>query len=132
MEEKKVILCTGRRKEAVARVRLIPQGKGRIIVNGRDYFNYFSTIDQRIQVEKPLVLSQTKDKVDIVVKVEGGGLSGQAGAVSLGIARCLVEWNANLRGILRKEDLLTRDPRAKERKKYGKRGARRSFQWTKR
>lgn len=132
MENKKVILCTGRRKEAVARVRLILEGKGRIIINGRDYLNYFPAIEQRIQVEKPLQISQSKDKVDIVVRVEGGGLRGQAGAVSLGIARCLVEWNTNLRWILRKEDLLTRDPRAKERKKYGRRGARRSFQWTKR
>jgi small subunit ribosomal protein S9 len=131
-ETKTQISATGRRKESVARVRLIPQGKGRIIINGRDYLNYFPTIDQRIQVEKPIKVAEVEGKVDIIAKVEGGGLSGQAGAVSLGIARCLVEWDSNLRSILRKEDLLTRDPRAKERKKYGRRGARRRFQWTKR
>ena len=129
---KKIFSATGRRKEAVARVRVIPQGKGRVVVNGRDYLNYFSTIDNRVQVKKPLVVAELEGKIDVLANVRGGGTSGQAGAISLGISRCLVEWDPQLRLILRREDLLTRDPRAKERKKYGRKGARRQFQWTKR
>jgi small subunit ribosomal protein S9 len=93
---------------------------------------YFSTVDQQMQVKRPLIASQTEGKVDVIASVIGGGINGQAGAVSLGIARALTEWNPQFRAILRKENLLTRDPRAKERKKYGRKGARRRFQWTKR
>ena len=124
--------ATGRRKEAVARVRVFPQGKGRITVNGRDFTAYFPTIDNMMQVKKSLLATELEQKIDVLANVRGGGISGQAGAVSLGISRCLVEWDPQLRAILRKEDLLTRDPRAKERKKYGRKGARRRFQWTKR
>lgn len=134
MEEKnkEFFLTTGRRKEAVARVKLIPQGRGRILINGINCEEYFTTIDNLMQIKKPLNLTQTLDKVDVKAKVWGGGISGQAGAVSLGVARALVEFNPSFRAALRKEDLLTRDPRAKERKKYGRKGARRKFQWTKR
>ncbi len=130
--EKKVILATGRRKTAVARVRVYLGGKGIIKINGRDLENYFPSLAYQCLIKKPLSVTGMADKVDIKTKVEGGGISGQAGAISLGIARALVESDPNLRGILRKEDLLTRDPRAKERKKYGRKGARRRFQWTKR
>lgn len=132
MSKKTTIIATGRRKEAVAKVRLMPQGKGNIIVNGRDFMSYFTTIDQRLKVKKPISATDLEGKIDVTANVSGGGLSGQAGAVSLGIARCLIAFNPELRGTLRKQDLLTRDPRAKERKKYGRKGARRRFQWTKR
>ncbi len=134
MEEKSkgFLFTTGRRKEAVARVKLILNGKGKILINGKEFVNYFTTVEQQIQVKKPLVATQTEDSVDVRAKVTGGGSSGQAGAVSLGIARALLEFNSELRSVLRKQDLLTRDPRAKERKKYGRKGARRRFQWTKR
>lgn len=125
-------MATGRRKEATARVRTNPEGSGKIHVNGKDFTKYFPTIDQRMQILKPLRVLELEGKVDVFATVCGGGVSGQAGAVSLGISRCLLEWNPQLRAALRKEDLLTRDPRAKERKKYGRKGARRRFQWTKR
>lgn len=125
-------MATGRRKEAVARVKFIAKGKGKITINGRDIEKYFSTIDNVMQVKKPLLVTELQDKTDIYANVSGGGTGGQAGAVSLGVSRCLVEWNPQLRTLLRREDLLTRDPRAKERKKYGRKGARRRFQWTKR
>ncbi|MBU0694062.1 MAG: 30S ribosomal protein S9 [Candidatus Omnitrophica bacterium] len=125
-------MATGRRKEATARVRLILQGKGRIVINKRDFTNYFPTIDQRTQVKKPLMVGKLEGKADVLANVGGGGQVGQVGAVSLGIARCLLEWDPALRSALRKENLLTRDPRTKERKKYGRKGARRRFQWTKR
>ena len=131
-ELKKVFTATGRRKEAVARVRVITEGNGKLVVNGKDYMSYFSTIDNQMQVKKPLVATELEGKMDITANTAGGGTGGQAGAISLGISRCLVEWNPQLRIILRREDLLTRDPRAKERKKYGRKGARRRFQWTKR
>jgi small subunit ribosomal protein S9 len=129
---KKQVLATGRRKEASARTTLIFGGRGQILINGRELQNYFPMITHQMQVKRPLILTEMIGKVDVKANVRGGGLSGQAGAVSLGIARALVEFDPNLRAILRKEDLLTRDPRAKERKKYGRRGARRRFQWTKR
>lgn len=124
--------ATGRRKKAIARVRIFPQGKGKLIVNGRSLEDYFVTVDNRMQVRKALLVTESEGKMDVFANVSGGGLSGQAGAVSLGIARCMVERDPQLRGLLRREDLLTRDPRAKERKKYGRKGARRRFQWTKR
>ncbi|MBU2102575.1 MAG: 30S ribosomal protein S9 [Candidatus Omnitrophota bacterium] len=133
MEDTKTVLsATGRRKEAVARVRVKLNGTGKIIVNGKDYVTYFSTVDQKMQVKKSLLATGLDGKTDISANVCGGGTNGQAGAVSLGISRCLVAWNPELRSTLRKENLLTRDPRAKERKKYGRKGARRRFQWTKR
>ncbi|MBD3264527.1 MAG: 30S ribosomal protein S9 [Candidatus Omnitrophica bacterium] len=128
----KAFTGTGRRKRAVARVRIIPSGKGRITINGKKHDNYFSTVDNRVQVVRPLSVAKMEDSLDVKANVKGGGVSGQAGAVSLGIARCLVQLEPNLRSTLRREDLLTRDPRAKERKKYGRKGARRRFQWTKR
>jgi len=129
---KKVFMATGRRKEAIARVRVFPSGGGRIVVNGREAADYFSTINNIMQVKKPLIAADLEGKIDVLANVKGGGISGQAGALSLGISRCLVEWNPQLRSLLRRQDLLTRDPRAKERKKYGRKGARRRFQWTKR
>jgi len=129
---KEIFTATGRRKKAVARVKLLPKGSGRILVNGRDFTDYFPTIENIMQVKRPLDLIQPDQKLDIIANVNGGGKSGQAGAVSLGISRCLVNWSPSLRSTLRHEDLLTRDPRAKERKKYGRKGARRRFQWTKR
>ncbi len=131
-EEKKVYLATGRRKKAVARVRIFPGGKGRILVNGKDYRDYFFTINNIKQVQKALLLTELDKTMDIKANVRGGGIAGQSGAVSLGISRCLLERDPQLRAMLRSEDLLTRDPRAKERKKYGQKGARRKFQWTKR
>ena len=132
MSDNQAIIATGRRKEAVARVRVVTQGKGKITVNGRAFDNYFTTVEQTMQVNKPLLVTGMQDKVDIFANVTGGGVGGQAGAVSLGISRCLVKIDRNLRVSLRKENLLTRDPRAKERKKYGRKGARKRFQWTKR
>jgi len=129
---KEIFLATGRRKKAIARVRVSLEGKGRIRVNGKSYDKYFSTIDNIMQVKKAILITDQEGKMDVSVNVKGGGISGQAGAVSLGISRCLLEWNPQLRTLLRREDLLTRDPRAKERKKYGRKGARRRFQWTKR
>jgi len=130
--EKKFALATGRRKEATARVKITFEGKGKIFINGRPLENYFPLIEHQYQIKRPLILTQMIDKVDVKARVSGGGVTGQAGAVSLGIARALVGLDPDLRSILRKEDLLTRDPRAKERKKYGQKGARRRFQWTKR
>lgn len=130
--EKQIFSATGRRKESSARVKVHTEGKGSFTINGRDANAYFVTIDQKIQIKRPVIAADLDGKVDVAVNVIGGGLSGQAGAVSLGIARALIAWNPALRATLRKENLLTRDPRAKERKKYGRRGARRRVQWTKR
>ncbi|MFH1768398.1 MAG: 30S ribosomal protein S9 [Candidatus Omnitrophota bacterium] len=131
-EKAKFFLTTGRRKQAIARVRFMPQGKGIILINGKNLTEYFPTVDQQMQIKKPLIVAKVVDTVDVKARVNGGGISGQAGAVSLGIARALLQTNPDLRPTLRKEELLTRDPRAKERKKYGRKGARRRFQWTKR
>ena len=127
-----LLIATGRRKNAIARVRLNPQGKGLVMVNGRDLAKYFFTVEQKTSATKPLATMALKDKVDVFATVNGGGLTGQAGAISLGIARCLLKLDEANRPTLRKGGLLTRDPRAKERKKYGRKGARRRFQWTKR
>jgi small subunit ribosomal protein S9 len=123
--------ATGRRKESTARVFLRP-GKGSITVNYREFANYFPTEALRVQVRQPLQLTEATDKFDVVCTVGGGGITGQAGAIRLGIARALVEFNAELRPRLKKEGLLTRDARAKERKKYGMAGARKRFQFSKR
>ena len=130
--ESKFILATGRRKEASARVKLTPGGSGRIVINGRELDKYFTVLTQQMQVKKPLLVAKRMDTIDVRANVQGGGITGQAGAISLGIARGLLQMEADLRSTFRKEDLLTRDPRAKERKKYGRKGARRRFQWTKR
>ena len=121
----------GRRKTSVARVCLIP-GTGKITVNTRDLKNYFPNMFLIQNLQQPLVLTNTKDKFDIKVKVIGGGMQGQSGAIRLGIARALVEANPEYKTILKKNNMLTRDSRAKERKKFGKYGARRSPQFTKR
>ena len=122
---------TGRRKTSTARVFLRP-GTGTINVNQRAFESFFTTEALRTQIRTPLVLTETADKFDILATVAGGGVSGQAGAVRLGIARALVEYNAELRKPLKTEGLLTRDARAKERKKYGMAGARKRFQFSKR
>ena len=124
-------LGTGRRKSSVARVFLRP-GKGEIKVNDRAFENYFPTESLRAVVKQPLLATETMDKFDILVLANGGGVAGQAGAVRLGVARALVEFNAELRSRLKKLGLLTRDPRQHERKKYGQKGARKRFQFSKR
>ncbi|MDB6110975.1 MAG: rpsI [Pedosphaera sp.] len=124
-------LGTGRRKTSIARVR-IATGSGKIVVNGRAFENYFPTETLRMVVSQPLVVTASTEKYDIRVNVQGGGPTGQAGAVRHGIARALLEVDANLRPSLKSEGLLTRDSRAKERKKYGQPGARKRFQYSKR
>jgi small subunit ribosomal protein S9 len=122
---------TGRRKTSTARVFLRP-GTGAISVNHKAFNAFFTTEAVRTQIRQPLILTETSDKFDILATVAGGGVSGQAGAVRLGIARALVEYNLELRKKLKDEGLLTRDARAKERKKYGMAGARKRFQFSKR
>jgi small subunit ribosomal protein S9 len=124
-------LGTGRRKTAVARVRLA-SGSGKITVNGRAFENYFPVESMRMTVSQPLVATGTNDKIDASITVAGGGLNGQAGAVRHGIARALLTIDPNHRPALRAEGLLTRDPRMRERKKYGQPGARKRFQFSKR
>ena len=122
---------TGRRKSSAARVFLRP-GTGTITVNSREFANYFPTEALRVQIRQPLLLTETADKFDVLATVDGGGVAGQAGALRLGITRALCEYNIELRPRLKKEGLLTRDARAKERKKYGMAGARKRFQFSKR
>jgi small subunit ribosomal protein S9 len=122
---------TGRRKTSTARVFLRP-GAGAISINQRRFDAFFPTEALRMQIRRPLVVTETADKFDILATVEGGGISGQAGAVRLGISRALVEYNLELRKRLKDEGMLTRDARAKERKKYGMAGARKRFQFSKR
>jgi small subunit ribosomal protein S9 len=123
---------TGRRKTALARVRLVT-GKGKFIINDRPIEEYFAGREPwEIMVKSPLEAAGLLGKFDVIVKAEGGGVSGQAGAVRHGIARALVKYDESLRAALRKDGHLTRDPRGKERKKYGRKRARRGFQWTKR
>jgi small subunit ribosomal protein S9 len=122
---------TGRRKTSAARVFLRP-GTGTITVNHREFENFFPTDSLRTQVRRPLLLTETGDKFDILATVAGGGVNGQAGAVRLGISRALVKFNAELRKQLKKDGLLTSDSRIKERKKYGMAGARKRFQFSKR
>lgn len=122
---------TGRRKTSTARVFLRP-GKGSITINARDFNAFFPTESLRTQIKQPLLLTETVDKFDILATVAGGGVAGQAGAVRLGIARALVEYNMELRKRLKKDGMLTRDARVKERKKYGMAGARKRFQFSKR
>ena len=126
-----VFYGTGRRKTSTARVRLIP-GTGKIVINNRDFSVYFGRKILKMIIEQPLVLTETLGKYDVVARVRGGGYSGQAGAIRHGISRALLQVNPDFRPILKKAGFLTRDPRMKERKKYGQRGARARFQFSKR
>lgn len=123
---------TGRRKQSVARVHLIPNGTGVITINGRDIDDYFGLETLKMVVRQPLNTTGTLGKVDIVATVEGGGVSGQAGALRHGISRALLLVNPEYRAALKKAGFLTRDPRMKERKKYGLKAARRAPQFSKR
>ena len=123
---------TGRRKSSVARVHLIPNGSGAITINGRDIDDYFGLETLKLIVRQPLVATETLGKVDIEARVEGGGVSGQAGAIRHGIARALLLVDENFRPTLKAAGFLTRDPRMKERKKYGLKAARRAPQFSKR
>ncbi|MDR1774395.1 MAG: 30S ribosomal protein S9 [Clostridioides sp.] len=122
---------TGRRKSSVARVRLVA-GEGNITVNGRDLNDYFDYETLIRDVKQPLVVTDSENKYDVIVKVEGGGFTGQAGAIRHGISRALLKADAELRSSLKKEGFLTRDSRMKERKKYGLKAARRAPQFSKR
>ena len=122
---------TGRRKSSVARVRLVP-GEGRIVINGRDINEYIPFAALRLVVNQPLVATETTGSYDVLVNVSGGGYTGQAGAIRHGIARALLQVDPENRPALKSAGLLTRDPRMKERKKYGLKGARRAPQFSKR
>ncbi len=122
---------TGRRKEAVARVRLVP-GDGKITINNRTFEDFFPNQTSRLIVQQPLVVSDMLGRFDVLCRVHGGGVTGQAGAIQLGIARALVEANPDSRPLLRRNGFLTRDPRMKERKKYGLHKARKAPQYSKR
>lgn len=122
---------TGRRKTSTARVFLKP-GKGAILINDKPIEKSFPTDMLRLVIRQPLVVTETTEQFDVMATTAGGGVAGQAGALRLGIARALMEYNADLRTTLRKAGLVTRDPRAKERKKYGMAGARKRFQFSKR
>ncbi len=122
---------TGRRKTATARVYLRP-GTGQIRVNSRSFENYFRSDVQKMVIRQPLVITETADKLDVLVRVRGGGATGQAGAVRHGISRALIEFDPALRPKLKAAGFLTRDPREVERKKYGQPGARKRFQFSKR
>ena len=123
---------TGRRKSSIARVRVYENGTGSIIINGRDIDDYFGLDTLKLVVRQPLVSTDLVDKVDVVVSVAGGGVSGQAGAIRHGISRALLGVNAEYRATLKAAGFLTRDPRMKERKKYGLKAARRAPQFSKR
>lgn len=122
---------TGRRKKAIARVRLVP-GTGKITINKRDIETYFNYETLRVVVKEPLVITDTLGQYDVLVNVHGGGYTGQAGAIRHGISRALLQADAELRPILKKAGFLTRDPRMKERKKYGLKKARKASQFSKR
>ncbi len=130
-EAKSYFYGTGRRKSSVARVRVY-NGTGKIIINDRDIDDYFGLETLKLIVRQPLALTGTADKFDIICRVAGGGVTGQAGAIRHGIARALLQFDGELRGQLKKAGFLTRDPRMKERKKYGLKGARRAPQFSKR
>ena len=122
---------TGRRKKSVARVRLVP-GTGAVTINKRDIDDYFGLETLKVVVRQPLELTKTTDKFDVLISVQGGGFTGQAGAIRHGIARALLEVDEEYRAVLKAEGYLTRDPRMKERKKYGLKAARRAPQFSKR
>jgi small subunit ribosomal protein S9 len=128
---KPLIQTTGRRKEAVARVRLRP-GTGQIVVNGRTFEQFFGVLTNRVIAKEPLRLTQTEEVYDVDATVDGGGISGQAGALRLGIARALIALDPDTRPSLKKAGLLTRDAREKERRKYGLKKARKAPQYSKR
>ena len=130
-EAKSYFYGTGRRKSSVARVRVY-NGTGKITINDRDIDDYFGLETLKLIVRQPLNLTGTSDKFDIVCRVAGGGVTGQAGAIRHGISRALLQFDGELRSSLKKAGLLTRDPRMKERKKYGLKGARRAPQFSKR
>ena len=130
-EGKEYFYGTGRRKSSVARVRVY-NGTGKITINDRDIDDYFGLETLKLIVRQPLNLTGTADKFDIVCRVAGGGVTGQAGAIRHGISRALLQFDGELRSTLKKAGLLTRDPRMKERKKYGLKGARRAPQFSKR
>ena len=130
-ETKPYFYGTGRRKSSVARVRVY-NGTGKITINGRDIDNYFGLETLKFIVRQPINLTDTVDKFDIVCNVTGGGITGQAGAIRHGLSRALLQYNEELRPALKKAGFLTRDPRMKERKKYGLKGARRAPQFSKR
>jgi small subunit ribosomal protein S9 len=131
MADKVQYYGTGRRKKSIARVRLLP-GSGVITINKRDIDDYFGLDTLKLIVRQPLEVTKLTDKFDVVVNVVGGGVTGQAGAIRHGISRALLEYNEELRGELKKNGFLTRDPRMKERKKYGLKAARRAPQFSKR
>lgn len=123
--------ATGRRKEASARVRLLA-GQGKMVVNGKDVAQYLHRHDLLLDLRKPLVVTETQGKFDVIAQARGGGLAGQTGAIRLGIARALAKLDQSFKAILRQHGLLTRDSRAVERKKYGRIKARKRFQYSKR
>jgi len=131
MAHKTVYIGTGRRKSSVARVRIVP-GSGQRLINGRPLQEYFKRESLTIIVNQPFTVTETAGRFDLFSTVNGGGIAGQAGAVSLGIARALKTYDVALKPALDKDGLLTRDPRMKERKKYGQPGARKRFQFSKR
>lgn len=131
MTDKIQYIATGRRKNAVARIRVI-SGGGKIVVNTRPFNDYFTRESHRLIIMQPIELAKVNDKFDIYANVIGGGASGQAGAVKHGIARALAKIDTDSRSLLKKAGFLTRDPRMRERKKYGRKRARRRFQYTKR
>ena len=128
---KAALTGTGRRKKSVARVRLLP-GKGNIVINGKSIDEYFGLDTLKMIVRQPLVVTDTEGKFDVFVNVQGGGFTGQAGAIRHGLSRALLDADESFRALLKKEGFLTRDPRMKERKKYGLKGARRAPQFSKR
>ena len=130
-ESKPYFYGTGRRKHSVARVRVY-NGTGKVTINGRDMNDYFGLETLKLLVNSPLVLTENEGKFDVVVNVVGGGCAGQAGAIRHGLSRALLQFNSELRPVLKKAGFLTRDPRMKERKKYGLKAARRAPQFSKR
>jgi len=129
--KQKYVQATGRRKESVARV-FLREGTGKIIVNKRSFEEYFPRESHRLIINQPIKAAKLDNKLDISAKMQGGGISGQAGALMHGISRAIVGLDPSMRPVLKKEGFLTRDPRAKERKKYGRKRARRRFQYSKR
>jgi small subunit ribosomal protein S9 len=131
MAQENTFYATGKRKNAIARTWITP-GKGEITINGRSLEDYFTVYTAKTIISQPLLLTNTQDRFDIKVKVIGGGIMGQAGAIRLGITRALMEYDGDLRSALKKAGFVRRDPREKERKKYGQKGARARFQFSKR
>lgn len=130
-KEKIKTIYTGRRKSATARVRVI-EGTGKITINNIELEKYFTIVRHQARIKEPLAITGNLNNFDVIANVRGGGISGQADAVRLGIARALLNSNENIKPLLKKANLLTRDPREKERKKYGRKRARRRFQYSKR